>query len=122
MVPTISIRSLHLEYQVWIRELSFFKEEIRIYEHHLESILKRNTKTPVRAQAEHFQNQFILQKEVIDHLMHDLNISERQLAIFVHELSADGLEGIKMDNHVRLRDRVLTFRKIIKDLKQEFRR
>ena len=122
MTPTISIRSLHLEYQLWIREFQFYKEEIKIFENHLATILSKNTKYSVPAKVEHFQNQFILQKEVIDHLKHDLNVSERQLAAFAYDLSEDGLEGIKMDNHSNVRDRVNTFRKIYKDLKEEFRR
>ena len=121
MVPTISVKSLHLEYQLWIRELIFYKEEIRIYETHLEQLLSKNTNNFMRAQAEHFQNQFILQKEVIDHLKHDLNISEKQLASFVQELSGNRLENVRMDNHPTLRERVATFRKIYKDVKAEFR-
>jgi hypothetical protein len=122
MIATISIRSLHMEYQLWTRELIFYKEEIRIFEHHLTAILKRNNKNGVPAQVEHFQNQFILQKEVIDYLKHDLQVSERQLAGFVYEMSSDGIENIKMDNHGSLRERMTTFRKIYKDIKNEFRR
>ena len=122
MIATISIRSLHMEYQLWTRELIFYKEEIRIFEDHLTAILKRNNKNGVPAQVEHFQNQFILQKEVIDHLKHDLQVSERRLAGFVYEMSSDGIENIKMDNHGSLRERMTTFRKIYKDIKNEFRR
>jgi len=122
MIATISIRSLHMEYQLWTRELIFYKEEIRIFEDHLTAILKRNNKNGVPAQVEHFQNQFILQKEVIDFLKHDLQVSERQLAGFVYEMSGDGIDNIKMDNHGGLRERMTTFRKIYKDIKNEFRR
>ena len=122
MIATISIRSLHMEYQLWTRELIFYKEEIRIFEDHLSAILKRNNKNGVPAQVEHFQNQFILQKEVIDFLKHDLQVSERQLAGFVYEMSGDGIDNIKMDNHGSLRERMTTFRKIYKDIKNEFRR
>lgn len=122
MTPTLSIRSLHLEYQLWTRELLFYKEEIKIFEDHLTAILRRNNKNGVPAQVEHYQNQFILQKEVIDFLKHDLIVSERQLAGFVHELSGEGIDGIKMDNHGKLRERMSTFRKIYKEMKNEFRR
>jgi len=121
MIATISIRSLHMEYQLWTRELIFYKEEIKIFEDHLEALLKRNNKNGVLAQVEHFQNQFILQKEVIDYLKHDLNVSERQLAGFVYGMSSDGIENIKMDNHGKLRERMTTFRKVYKDIKNEFR-
>jgi hypothetical protein len=123
MTATISIPSLHTEYQLWTRELIFYKEEIRIFEERLETIVSRNTKRKdVSVQVEHFQNQFILQKEVIDFLRHDLHVSERQLASFVHELSDEGIANIKMDNHGRLRERMSTFRKIFREMKNEFRR
>lgn len=121
MTPTISIRSLHLEYQLWTRELIFYKEEIKIFEDHLSAILERNNKNGVPVHVEHFQNQFILQKEVIDFLKHDLIVSERQLAGFVQELSGEGIDGIKMDNHGKLRERMTTFRKIFREVKNEFR-
>ena len=122
MFPTVSIRSLHLEYQLWVRELVFYKEEIKIFEDHLEALNNKNTKNTVRAQVEHFQNQFVLQKEVIDTLKHNLNISEKQLASFVYDMSGMGLESIKMDNHPKLREDMITFRKLYKELKQDFRR
>jgi hypothetical protein len=122
MIATISIRSLHLEYQLWTRELVFYKEEIKIFEDHLATLLEKNTRYDVPAQIEHFQNQFILQKEVIDFLKHDLHVSERQLAKFVYDMSGDGIEGIKMDNHGKLRERMMTFRKIYREIKNDFRR
>ena len=122
MIATISIRSLHMEYQLWTRELLFYKEEIKIFEEHLTAILERNNRNGVPAQVEHFQDPFILQKEVIDFLKHDLIVSERQLANFAHELSGEGIDTIKMDNHAKLRERMSTFRKIYREMKNEFRR
>ena len=121
MTPTISIKSLHLEYQLWTRELIFYREEIKIFEDHLTNLIQKNTKHNFKVQVEHFQNQFILEKEVIDHLKHDLHVSEKQLAAFVHELSGMGMETVRMDNHSNLRDRIFTFRKIYRELKEEFR-
>jgi hypothetical protein len=71
--------------------------------------------------VEQFQNKFILQKEIIDHLKHDLNGSEKQLASFASELSGMGLESIRMDNHTKLRERMATFRKLYTEMKNEFR-
>jgi hypothetical protein len=122
MFPTITIPKLHFEYQLWMNELSFFKEEIKIFEKHLEEVANKNTKVEVRAKVEHFQNQFIRQKEVIDELKHKLNISERQLADYIKDVSGMGLENIRMDNHPWLRGDMQTFRKIYTDLKNSFRR
>lgn len=121
MYQTVSIRSLHLEYQLWVRELIFYKEEIKIFESHLEELVSRNTRQGVQVQIEHFQNQFICQKEVIDILKHKLNISERQLAAFVYDLSGGVIDSMRMDNHSELREEIQTFRKLYKKLKTDFR-
>lgn len=121
MFPTISINSLHLEYQLWINELNFAKEEINIFEKYLGEIVCKNTSKETLKRGEHFQNSFISQKEVIDVLKHNLHISEKQLATYAHKLSGDSLETVKMDNHSKLREDVHLFRDIYSDLKKQFR-
>lgn len=122
MVPTLPIPKLHLEYQIWINELNFAKDEINIFEHHLENVSDDNNSIEVNAQMEHFQNQFILQKEVIDYLKHDLHVAEKQLVGYVKQVYGKGLDYIRMDNHVTLRERMKTFRKLYDELKNDFRR
>lgn len=121
MFPTIAIPKLHQEYRTWIDELDFCKEEIAIFESQLSSSVSRITASLALAQVEHFQNQFIREKEVIDELKHKLHISEKQLAGFVKDLSGLGLESIRMDNHCKLREDMTVFRKIYASLKEEFR-
>lgn len=117
--PTLSIKSLHQEYQLWMKELLFCKEQISTFEHHLQK-LSLHIPFSAAAEIEKYQNRFICQKEVIDILKHDLNVSERQLAAFVRDLSGGGIETMRMDNHVKLRDRMATFRKLFKELKDSF--
>lgn len=120
--PTISIPKLHTEYTGWMDELTFYKEEIKMYEHYLEGLVCKNLSREAQAQIEHFQNVFIRQKEVIDTLKHNLNVSEKQLTAFVKKMSGMGLSSIKMDNHSRLRDEMQIFRKLFFEMKIEFRR
>ncbi len=120
--PTISISKLHTEYTDWMEELKFYKEEIKIFELHLQNLASKNPEKETMAQVEHFQNMFIRQCEVIDHLKHNLNVSEKQLSAFVKKMSSMGLSSIKMDNHSRLRDEMLTFRKLFTEMKTEFRK
>jgi hypothetical protein len=121
MFPTISIPKLHLEYKLWMNDLNFYKEEINLYERYLADIIVKNTNKETAVGVEHFQNQFIVQKNVIDYLKHDLNVSEKQLAGFAKELSGLGLDNIKMDNHTKLRERMKTFKTLYEDMKKEFR-
>ena len=121
MFPTITIPKLHVEYQLWMNELNFYKEEICIFERHLEDLINDTDDVVAAAQVEHFQNQFIVQKEVIDEVRHKLNVSEKQLAGFVKAVSGMSLDSFKMDNHPKLREEMMTFRKIYTELKNDFR-
>jgi len=123
MITTMPIRNLHLEYKFWIVELNFYKEMLSIFQSHLELIVDENSNNKkIRPDIEHFQNQFVVQREVIDELKHDLNISEKQLASFTRDMVLVGYEFERLDNHSSLRDRFFTFRKIFSELKEEFHR
>ena len=121
MNTTFPVKNLHLEYQLWIIELNFDIELLRIFEQHLEHIVSKIAGKDCLAKIEHLQNQFICQCEVIDELKHDLNISEKQLAAFASQRRTVGFENERLDNHAGLRDRFLTVRKIFDELKAEFR-
>jgi hypothetical protein len=122
MLSTTTIPQLHLEHQLWINELNFYKEEIKLFEKYLTNCISSNPGRDAAVGVEHFQNQFIIQKDIIDHLKHELGVSENRLVGFVKELSGLGLDSIRMDNHTKLRERMKTFREIYSDLKKDFRR
>ncbi len=121
MITTLHPHKLHLEYQLWIAELNFDIQLIKIFEDHLAYIVSNNSSKKLLPKIEQFQNQFIRQREVIDELKHDLNISEKQLAAFVRDMATVGYENERLDNHPGLRERFLTFRNLFEDLKIRFR-
>ena len=121
MITTLPPYKLHVEYQFWIAELNFDVELIKIFESHLAFIAAGSTAKKFMPRIEQFQNQFIRQREVVDELKHDLNVSEKQLAAFVRDMSPIGFENERLDNHSELRERFLTFRDLFDDLKARFR-
>jgi hypothetical protein len=121
MITTLPPYKLHVEYQFWTAELNFDVELIKIFESHLAFIASGNTVKKLMPRIEQFQNQFIRQREVIDELKHDLNVSEKQLAAFVRDMSPIGFDNERLDNHSELRERFLTFRDLFDDLKARFR-
>ena len=74
-----SINTLHHQDIDWLRELDFYKGEIAILTKRLEEVISANTETPVTSQVEHFQNKFIVLKEVIETLGHDVRGREGAL-------------------------------------------
>src|SRR6476661_5130870 len=117
MFPATTVFSLHKEYNESISELNFYKREIKTFQQRLAQLAIQSETVEVRANLEQIQNQFILEKEVVDELIHKLHDSEIQLAGFVKEVSGLGLENMNMDHRPNLREDMHTFRKIYFDLK-----
>ncbi len=91
-----SLTSLHHQDTDWMRELSFYKEEIAILAKRLEEVMTKNTDKEIASQVEHFQNKFILQRERIDTLNH--KIGERET----------GIQGIAKDKPEHINEKFTT--------------
>ena len=116
---TVSIEQFQDELQSWKRELSSTKEEIKSFEQELTDLACRNHNREVLAHVEHFQNNFIRQKEVIDELRHDLPDSRNKVEnIFNSRFQQES----EHDAHAHLSDRMETFRKLYNELKEDFQK
>jgi len=73
------IYNQHHENQDWLNRLRFYKEEIEILKERLEEVASKNSDEGVLAQVEHFQNQFIVQRNNIDELSHAIKVNENKL-------------------------------------------
>lgn len=113
------IGDLHFDHMEWLNALKFYKDDIGILEHRLEDIAKRNTGQEVMAELEHFQNQFIREREVIDELRHDIKQEENVLEKESKERPV-AIDHRSFADHAGLRDRFVTFEKLYRELKQEF--
>ncbi|MDX1667434.1 MAG: hypothetical protein R3350_09405, partial [Saprospiraceae bacterium] len=112
------IKDLHFEHTIWRNELKFFKQEVSIFEKQLEKLVKETPAKDAMAQLEQFQNNFIRQKEVIDELSHHIKVHEREIS--EREESNGGVFEDDIDQHLEMRDRMITFRKIYNELKNDF--
>jgi hypothetical protein len=114
---TQDLATLHFEHRLWNSELGFFADELKIYEHRLEELTQKYRSVEVLSGLEHFQNQFIRQKEVLDTLKHDIHIHEQKL----QEALQRGEEApLEPEYHQFIGEQMETFRSIYSDLKKEF--
>lgn len=116
---TIHLSDLHFEHTLWLNELKFAEDEIRIYEHYLEDLVKRHDEKEMLKQLEHYQNQFIKEKEIIDILKHDIGSHEHVLASFIKK-HPDSFDNYHQEDHGELRNRMVQFRNIFGGLKARF--
>ena len=117
MESTVSIEHFQDELQSWKRELSSTKEEIKSFEKELAGLAAHSHNRDIFPHIEHFQNNFIRQKEVIDELRHDLPDSRRRM----ESLFSSSNEG-EHDFHAELCDRMDVFRKLYQELREKFQR
>jgi hypothetical protein len=118
---TKHIDDLHFEHQLWSSEAKFYADELKIYQNRLAEVAAKNTKAEVRKQVEHFQNQFIIQKEQLDTLNHEINVHEQWLAKYSAK-NPVAIEHKFFADHKTMHEQAEAFRKIYNELKDEFRR
>jgi uncharacterized coiled-coil protein SlyX len=67
-----SLHNLYDECNSHLRSLDFYRDELKYLQKRLADIVKRNTDKDILAQAEQFQNQFIIAKDNLDELNHTI--------------------------------------------------
>jgi hypothetical protein len=113
------IDDLHFEHQLWLSELNLFADELNIYVNRLTEISAKNTGEEIRKKIEHFQNQFILQKQQLDILNHDIKLHEQLLSSFAKEHPI-AIDHHLFSGHTETAGKVATYRSIYNSLKQAF--
>lgn len=113
------LKTLHAENVEWSKSLGFYSDELKSFELRLSEVVIANTGTEVLSQAEHFQNQFIRQREVIDILNHEMNVGKDKILEEVKNNDV-ATDHRKMEDHTELRDQMQAFEKIYREMKAEF--
>ena len=72
-------------------------------------------------EVEHFQNQFIVQKQNIDAFLHDINADEHKLVEFAKDHPV-ALNHVHFEDHTKTRDNMEGFARTYNEIKQEFRK
>lgn len=110
---------IHHDYVNWMKHLDFCKDELQSWQNRLDEVVKRNNQTEILKQVEHFQNQFIRQREVIDTLRHDIKLADGSLAQNAMENPVASDRRL-FDKPEALKEEYETFDKIYAELKIEF--
>jgi len=111
----------HQIHQDWLSRLDFYKEEINILKERLQEITAKNNSNEVLAKVEHFQNQFIIQRNNIDELAHSIKVHEAKI---IKEIESNpvAVEHRRMENHTEEENFMTYFEKNFAELRAEFNR
>jgi hypothetical protein len=119
MATNESIYKQHEENTEWLNKLSFYTDEITILTGRLEEIAAKNTDKEVLAFVEHFQNQFIIQKNNIDEINHVVKQNEQALEKEINS-NPVAVDHRKVEYHAKEADLVNSFEKVFNELREEF--
>lgn len=115
-----SITNIGNDHSFWRKGLEFYTEEIDMMETRLAEIAGKNTSFEARQGIEHFQNQFIVQRNNVDELQHEINLYVQK----VGEDSQEHAGHIRTDlvtEHDSLQDKYENLEKIMNGLRHEFK-
>jgi hypothetical protein len=108
------------ENMTWVRSLEFFKQENAHLKDRLAAVVDKTSDKYFLAQAEHFQNQFIIKDEFIDELKHDINEQSRIMRDYSKKTLINGSADSFTSLQERLRDQMQCLEKDFGELKNEF--
>lgn len=113
------LSEMKTEHDEWQNRIKFYRDEIKQFNHHLGKVAKPGAPRELMASVEHFQNQFILQAEVLDIIRHDFKQHENLIeSLEKPEVPAPN-EGIQKTHTVQ-REKLDQFEKIFHELRGEF--
>jgi hypothetical protein len=119
-METTSIKNVHSDYAGWQNALGFYKDELNVFTHRLTEIAGKNTRKETLQMVEHFQNQFIVQRENIDILHHDINAHLNGMATEMQQ-HAGHISSEQLATNRILQDRFESETKVFTGLKEEFK-
>ena len=115
------IYTQHNENMEWNSALKFYKEELDLLKARLAEIASKNNNQEVMKEVEHFQNQFIIQRDNIDRISHEVKMNEEKLIADIKN-NPTAVDHRKVDYHNKEKDLVTGFEKNMNEIRSEFKR
>jgi hypothetical protein len=113
------LEQFHHENMTWVRSLDFFKQENNFLKNRLSEVVDITSDKMFLAQAEHFQNQFIIKDEFVDELKHDVNEQEKML-MEKYIKTGNGIDEPIIRRQKNIREQMEYLEKDFTNLRNEF--
>lgn len=113
------IYNQHEENTSWISGLTFYQEDLLFLEKQLAEVANKYTNTDVLSQVEHYQNQFIIQRNNMDEILHSIKINEDKLIAEVNK-NPIAVDHRSTPYHNEEKELYISFEKSFKQLRSEF--
>lgn len=115
-----SVMSLHLKYRLWIAELNFDINVLRIFADYLAELRAKCKDGEVKTRSDYFEKQFHLLRIEIDELRHEMHIAKMKMGAFARDGKPFEYKYYNKENHSPLKKRHSAYQAGFKKIKIEF--
>lgn len=109
------------DHLVWIKSMDFYDIDLDTLESRLTEIVKKNNGKETLAGVEHFQNQFIIQRNSIDEIRHNINVHSDKVAAEA-KAHAGKIQSFHDEEHHKIKGQYESFERVMNGLRHEFNR
>jgi hypothetical protein len=115
-----SAMSLHLKYRLWIAELNFDINVLRIFGDYLTDLRSRQKVQEVKLKADYFEKAFIQLRAEIDELRHEMHIGKMKLGAYGRDEKPFDYKLFNSENQSPLKKRLSVYKTDFKKINAEF--
>jgi hypothetical protein len=115
-----SAMSLHLQYRLWIAELNFDINILRIFGDYLTELRTRRKEQEVKSKSDYFEKTFQSLRNEIDELRHEMHIGKMKLGAFARDNKPFDYKIFNAENQAPLRKRLSAYKTDFKKVNTEF--
>ena len=115
-----SIMRLHLSCRIWIAEMNFDIDILRIFDDYLQELSVKENGSEIKTGIHYFLKQFVDTRKEIDELRDGFHILKMKLAAFSKEKKPLEDNNPEIAHYADIKKRYVIFRKAFNKLKNEF--
>jgi hypothetical protein len=120
MTATPTAMSLHLKYRLWIAELNFDINVLRIFGDYLTELRTRRKEPEVKVKTDYFEKAFQSLRTEIDELRHEMHIGKMKLGAFGRDGKPFEYKQFNTENQAPLKKRLAAYKAEFKKLNESF--
>jgi len=117
-----SFTQAHVDNQLWLNELRFYRDETQIFQKHLDELISRNTSLQESDEAIFFQNQFARFSDLITNMENELQSAGTKMSMYAKSDRSADLENVIVADHYQFRNTITGFKQEYEALKNKFKK
>jgi hypothetical protein len=117
---TTSPMSIHLHYRLWIAELNFDINVLRIFGDYLSELRAKRKEPEVKSKSDYFENEFTGLRSEIDEIRHEMQLGKMKLGAFSRDSKPFNYKEFNKESQAPLKKRLSAYKATFKRVNKEF--